>query len=97
VISSLLCWIGVISMRHYPREQSRWDRVLPWRRATCATCGLPWMCDEAIKEAHHARMSAIRDDKTGSWSSMNTLAYPQLGQTGTFTAAQDYRGWGGSR
>jgi hypothetical protein len=82
-------------MAHYPRSQTRWERLLPWRKPRCQGCGVPWMCDEATKERLLGQSLRIRNDHTGAWPAGVTMEYPVVGRTGYLTPAQAWRGNGG--
>lgn len=79
---------------HYPRSQTRWERVLR-RHRRCAVCGLSWMCDEVQKERLRRQSPRICNDRTGAWSAAVTAAYPEVGRAELLTAAQAWRGNGG--
>ncbi|GAB1689423.1 hypothetical protein KRM28CT15_12260 [Krasilnikovia sp. M28-CT-15] len=75
---------------HYPRARSRWQF---WVRRQCAVCGLPWKCDEAVRQDVRARFAP--GDRTATWQRLPTQAWPQVGRPGALTPAQDYRANGG--
>jgi hypothetical protein len=63
---------------HYPRHQSRWERLLWWRKPLCRVCGLPWMCDEAKRQPVVARAAVV--DRTSAWRGLQTNEVPQFEQ-----------------
>jgi hypothetical protein len=65
---------------HYPRRQSRWERLLWWRKPPCQVCGLQWMCDEAKRQPIVARASVV--DRTGAWRGLQTTKWRSSSPSG---------------
>jgi hypothetical protein len=82
---------------HYPKARAWWWRFAWWRVQRCAMCGMPWTCDEAVKDRNRARLAAIRNDRTGAWGVTRdwpAQAYEQVGRAGNMTPAQLRRSQG---
>lgn len=62
---------------HYPRSRARWERLLWWRGPRCGACGVPWMCDEAMKERLRSQSPRVRNDRTGAWATEAAVDHPE--------------------
>lgn len=76
---------------HYPSARDWWERLALWRTRRCGVCGIRWPCDEAVKARLREQCDAVRNDRSGAWTTTPTMAYVQVGRAGNLTPMQAQR------